>query len=150
MNSGRVGLAALCFVALATVSADRCQTGSPAGDTGQPEVEFEVVGALEGSKDPPVTIDSIAPGEVVLTGALATPTPCYAINAGVTLRDRTLSLSLTATAQPGMICIQTLGAFAYRARIHGLSTGRYTLEVVATYPGTGWETRTERLEVEVP
>lgn len=149
MNTGRVGRAALAFAALATVAADRCQTGSPAGETGQPEVEFEVVGAPGEPAARPVSVDSVAPGAVVLTGALETPTPCYGLAAAVGLQERTLKMTITATGQPGF-CIQMLGAFEYRARIHGLGAGRYTLEVVVTYPGTGWESRVERLEVEIP
>lgn len=140
---------ALCIMALAAVALDRCQTEPPTGTAKEPQVEFTMVGALQELKDPPVSIDSVSPGEVVLTGGLGTPTPCYAIGAEVALRERTLTLTLAATAQPG-ICIQVLAAFAYRARIHGLSAGRYALEVVATYPGTGWESQVERLEVEIP
>ena len=149
MSAGRVGLAAIGFAALATVSVDRCRAGSPAAETSQPEMEFEVVGTPGEPRAGLVSVDSVGPGAVVLTGVLETPTPCYGLAATAGLQERTLKVTITATGQPGF-CIQVLGAFAYRARIHGLSGGRYTLEVVATYPGTGWESRVERLEVEVP
>lgn len=139
----------ICLMAIAAVSLNRCQGGPPTGEGREPQVEFTVVGMLEEAESPPVAIDSVSPGEVVLTGGLGTPTPCYAIGAEVALRERTLVLTLNATAQP-IVCIQMLAAFEYRARIHGLSKGRYTLEVVTTYPGTGWASRVERLTVEIP
>lgn len=150
MTAGRVRIAWLCLASLAVVAPERCQVGQPASEVGQPELEFTVVGALEGGRDPAVTIDSVAPGRVMLSGVVGTPTPCHGVSADVGLRDGTLTLTLVATAQPGAICVQVIGTLGYQARISGLSAGRYTLEVVARYPGSGWESRVERLEVEIP
>lgn len=142
-----VGWAILVSSAVAPV--DTCRTGLSSGDAGEPRVEFTVVGTPEAGDDPGLRVDSVATGEMVLAGAISTPTPCYDIRAEPSRRDGTLTLTLVATAQP-RICIQVLAAFAYRARIYGLSAGRYRVEVVVTYPNTGWPPRVEHLEVEIP
>jgi len=40
----------------------------------------------------------------------------------------------------GVPCVLVLGRFAYDAFIEGLTPGRYSLQVVHTYPSTGWPT----------
>lgn len=139
----------LALAALVTAAAaDTCQSPS-SGEAGAPQVEFSVVGALEAGEDPTPRVDSVSAGEMVLRGGISTPTPCYAIRAELGERADTLALTLLATSQP-VVCIQVLAAFGYRARIYGLASGRYTIEVVSTYPGTGWPPRTQYLEVAVP
>lgn len=148
MSFPQAQTAAFAVVGLAVVgSVDTCRTGP--GESGAPQLEFTVVGALEAGKDAAVRADSVSSGQVVLRGGISTPTPCYAIGAEVAQRESTLTLTLVATAQP-VFCIQVLAAFEYRARIYGLSAGRYTVEVVATYPGTGWTPRADTLQVEIP
>ena len=140
---------AVLWAALATIAAtDTCQ-GPASGETGDPQVEFSVVGALEAGEDATPRVDSVSAGQAVLRGGVSTPTPCYAIRAELSEQADTLRLTLAANAQP-VVCIQVLAAFAYRARIHGLTPGRYTVEVVATYPGTGWPPRVEQLHVDIP
>jgi hypothetical protein len=58
-------------------------------------------------------------------------------------------LRLEAKSQP-MICAQVLATVAYQARISHLDSGQYTLEVIQTYPGTGWADRVDRLQVQIP
>jgi len=140
--------AAFAVVGLAAAGAvDTCRTGP--GEPGGPRVEFTVVGALEGGKDPAARVDSVSSGEVVLRGGISTPTPCYGISAEVVQRASALTLTLVATARP-VVCIQVLAAFEYRARIYGLSAGHYAVEVVSTYPGTGWMQPADTLQVDVP
>lgn len=142
-------IAACWVVVSAAVPVDRCQAGPSAGDEAEPQLEFQVLGARENLGDSALTVERVAPGEAVLRGTIATPTPCYGIAAELAARERTLTVTLTATAQPG-ICITVLAAFAYQARIYGLSAGRYTIDVVYTYPGTGWNQQVKRVELEIP
>ncbi len=149
MRFPRAQAARFWVVAIAAVtSADTCQTGPSSGDP-EAQVEFTVLGALDAGKDPTPRVDSVSQGQVLLTGGVSTPTPCYAIGAELSPRDHVLTLTLVATSQP-VICIQVLAAFEYRARIYGLTAGRHTLEVVATYPDTGWPPRADTLRVEIP
>ncbi|MBI2401140.1 MAG: hypothetical protein HYV20_00025 [Gemmatimonadetes bacterium] len=148
MSFPRGQTAAFAVVVLVAVgSVDTCRTGP--GEPGAPQVEFTVLGALEAGKDAAVRVDSVSSGQVVLRGGIGTPTPCYTIRAELAQRESTLTLTLVATVQP-VVCITVLAAFEYRARIYGVSAGRYTVEVVATYPGTGWTPRADTLQVEIP
>ena len=79
-------------------------------------------------------------GTVRVAGALSTPTPCYALSGLVRQDGEVVTLTVEARATEGM-CVQSIGAFAYDATLRGLSAGSYTLRVIHTYPGTGWETR---------
>ena len=79
-------------------------------------------------------------GAVKVTGALSTPTPCYTLSGEVRRDGQIVTLTVEARATDGM-CVQSIGAFAYDATLRGLPAGTYTLRVIHTYPGTGWETR---------
>ena len=106
-------------------------------------------GALERGRDSRLAISRVAAGQVVVTGAITTPTPCYAVRPELVHRGRTLTLRLEARSQP-MMCAQVLATFAYQARISHLDSGQYTLEVVASYPGTGRAERVDRLQLQIP
>jgi hypothetical protein len=140
-----VALAAISLAAAGSTDTCRASLSEP----GTPQLEFTVAGVTPDDETPMLRVDSISAGQVVLRGRIGTPTPCYTIGAELAQRDATLSVSLVATANEG-VCIQMVGAFGYRARIHGLGAGSYTVEVVATYPGTGWTPRADTLQVDIP
>jgi hypothetical protein len=73
-------------------------------------------------------------------GALSTPTPCYTLSGAVRRVESIVTLTVEARSRGGM-CVQSIGAFAYDAVLGGLPAGTYSLRVVHTYPGTGWESR---------
>ncbi len=81
-------------------------------------------------------------GTIMVNGRMSAPNPCQVIRGAVAASGRTLTLTVSATAQPDVMCVQSIGAFAYDAVIRGAAPGAYTLRVVHSYPGTGWETRT--------
>jgi hypothetical protein len=82
-----------------------------------------------------------ASGGANVRGMLSAPNPCYRLSGSVARSGATVTLTVTGRASDGG-CIQSIGAFAYDASVRGLPPGAYTLRVVHTYPGTGWETRT--------
>lgn len=81
-----------------------------------------------------------AGGAVAVTGALSTPTPCYTLSGSARRDGGVVTLTVEARATDG-ICVQSIGAFSYEATVRGIAAGSYTLRVIHTYPGTGWETR---------
>lgn len=79
-------------------------------------------------------------GTVVVTGVATTPTPCHKLAGTVDRSGGTVTVRISATADPDVMCIASIGAIPYTATVHGLSAGTYDLRVEHTYPGTGWET----------
>jgi len=80
-------------------------------------------------------------GTVAVRGTISTPNPCYALS-GTAARDGstlTLTVSARSTAEA---CIQSIGTLAFDATLRGVPAGSYTLRVLHTYGGTGWETKT--------
>ena len=80
-------------------------------------------------------------GTVAVRGTVSTPNPCYALS-GTAARDgSTLTLTVTARST-AEVCIQSIGTLAFDATLRGVPAGSYTVRVVHTYGGTGWETKT--------
>jgi hypothetical protein len=78
-------------------------------------------------------------GAITIRATLAGPDPCRTLDGNLeqTAQQLTLRVSIRPTGGP---CILVLGRFAYDAFIEGLTPGRYSLQVVHTYPSTGWPT----------
>lgn len=83
-----------------------------------------------------------AAGGAVVRGTMSTPTPCHRLTGAVQRAGETVTLTVSAAADPEAMCIQSIGSIPYTATIRGLPAGSYSLRVVHTYPGTGWETAT--------
>ena len=79
-------------------------------------------------------------GTVVVTGVATTPTPCHRLAGTVDRSGGTVTVRISATADPETMCIASIGAIPYTATVRGLPAGEYDLRVEHTYPGTGWET----------
>lgn len=126
-----------------------CGGMSANGPAGQPELEFEILGAMQTTERDSVTVSSTSPGEAVLTGVITTPSPCYEVTAELSQSADGMVLTLSATALP-RICAQVLAAFRYRARLFDLAAGSYPMRVIHAYPGTGWGGRHYDLRVDVP
>jgi len=81
-------------------------------------------------------------GTIAVRGALATPTPCQVLTGTGAREGRTITLTVASRATQN-VCAHTIGTFTYDATLAGgLEAGTYSLRVVHTYPGTGWETKT--------
>jgi hypothetical protein len=80
-------------------------------------------------------------GTVTVTGTVSTPNPCHDLSGAATLQGSTLTLTVSARGNADM-CIQSIGAIGFDATLRGVPAGSYTLRVVHTYPGSGWETKT--------
>ena len=79
-------------------------------------------------------------GTVVIRGVATTPTPCHKLAGTVEHSGGSVTVRISAAADPEMMCIASIGAIPYTATVHGLSAGPYDLRVEHTYLGTGWDT----------
>jgi hypothetical protein len=79
-------------------------------------------------------------GTVVIQGVATTPTPCHKLAGTLERSGGRVTVRISATADPEMMCIASIGAIPYTATVRGLAAGSYDLRVEHTYPGTGWET----------
>jgi len=80
-------------------------------------------------------------GAITIRATLGGPDPCRTLDG--TLEQAAQQLTLRVSIRPtGGACVLVLGRFAYDATIEGLAPGRYSLQVVHTYPSTGWPTNT--------
>ncbi len=95
---------------------------------------------------------SPVPGGLEVLGRITTPTPCYDLKPG-TVREPPTALTLLIIARERDVdaCIQVLHAFPYQLRVRDLDPGEYDVEVIHTYPDTGWAERlAARVRVVVP
>jgi hypothetical protein len=77
---------------------------------------------------------------VVIRGVATTPTPCHKLAGTLERSGGQVTVRISATADPEMMCIASIGAIPYTATVRGLAAGAYDLRVEHTYPGTGWDT----------
>jgi hypothetical protein len=112
-------------------------------------LEFELLGGMETAVDAAPTMQSASAEGLELSGAIATPNPCYDVEAELVAEGSALTLTLTARTRGGF-CAEVVAAFEYRARITGLEAGSYELTTVHAYPETGWERKEFVLSLDVP
>jgi hypothetical protein len=79
-------------------------------------------------------------GTVVIRGVATTPTPCHKLAGTVEQSGGRVTVRISATSDPEMMCIASIGQIPYTATVRGLSAGAHDLRVEHTYPGTGWDT----------
>jgi hypothetical protein len=118
--------------------------GSPPAQGGTGQVTVELVPGQAGSSqggDQTATAEGAAGGAVV-RGVARTPTPCHRLTGAVERAGGTVTLRVSAAADPDAMCIQSIGAIPYTATVRGLPAGAYALRVEHTYPGTGWPAET--------
>ena len=147
-------LAAALVLPLLVACAQPSQSASGGGDSagtpaaapaqGAQQLTVQLVpgqaGSSSGGEQPPQAEG--APGGAVVRATMTTPTPCHRLSGAVQRAGETVTLTVSAASDPEMMCIQSIGAIPYTATVRGLPAGSYTLRVVHTYPGTGWETAT--------
>lgn len=148
-------IAAALVLPLLFACAQPSQTASGGGDSVSPpsappaqggaqQVTVELAQTQGGSStggEQAATAQGAAGGAVV-RGTVSTPTPCHRLTGAVQRAGETVTLTVSAAADPEAMCIQSIGSIPYTATIRGLPAGSYTVRVVHTYPGTGWETAT--------
>ncbi len=91
-------------------------------------------------------------GGLVVLGRITTPTPCYDLEPG-TVQEQPGALTLLIIARERDVdaCIQVLKTRPYQLEVRDLEPGEYDVEVIHTYPGTGWADRVAaRVRVVVP
>jgi len=146
---GRTG-AVRCLVVTALACTGWACAGISTREQAQPPtVELTVRAAMEGAAIVEPRVASEKAGGAVITGVISTPNPCYRIEASIEGDGRVTILKLSAVSTGGF-CVQTIAAFAYDASISGMTRGSHPIDVVYTYPNTGWEDRTFRVRISVP
>lgn len=112
---------------------------SPAPSGGQVTVELVPGPGTSSSGEQNARAEGGA-GTVVVRGLATTPNPCHKLAGTVSQSGGTVTLRVSATADPDVMCIASIGEVPYTATIRGLPAGSYDLRVEHVYPGTGWET----------
>ena len=79
-------------------------------------------------------------GQITVRSTLSGPDPCRTLAGELEQTDREVTLRVFIRPSGDAACVLILGRFAYDAVIEGLPRGRYALQVVHTYPSTGWPT----------
>ena len=126
-------LAALLLVACSPITAPRREPAQlTVAPVGSPE-------APEGATTPP----TVRPrsGALDVLGIISTPYPCYDIDASVETDASRVDIEIVARGR-NVICIASLGAFAYRVSVDDLDPGVHQVRVTYRYPDTGWPTTT--------
>ncbi len=80
-------------------------------------------------------------GHIAVRAILLGPDPCRTLEGELDQRDRKITLRVAIRPSGDAVCVLVVGRFAYDAVIEGLPRGRYGLQVIHTYPSTGWPTR---------
>lgn len=148
-------LAAALVLPLVFACAQPSQSAAGGGDSGSPpaappaqggtqQVTVELTQSQGGSSagDEQAATAQGSAGGAVVRGTASTPTPCHRLTGAVQRAGETVTLTVSAAADPDAMCIQSIGSIPYTATVRGLPAGSYTLRVLHTYPGTGWETAT--------
>ena len=78
---------------------------------------------------------------IPVSGTVSTPNPCHVLSGAAAREGSTITLTVTARSNAEM-CIQSIGSLGFDATLRAVPAGSYTLRVVHTYPGSGWETKT--------
>jgi hypothetical protein len=113
----------------------------PPAPSGGQQVTVELV-AGEGSSsagEQSATAEGGA-GAVVVRGRATTPNPCHRLAGSVSREGGTVTLRVSATVDPEVMCVASIGEIPYTATIRGLPAGSYDLRVEHVYPNTGWDT----------
>lgn len=78
---------------------------------------------------------------IIVRATLSGPDPCRTLDGELTQMDRELTLRVFIRPM-AVVCAQVIGQYAYDAAIERLQPGTYVLQVIHTYPTTGWPTDT--------
>ena len=79
-------------------------------------------------------------GQITVRSILFGPDPCRTLAGELEQTGREITLRVFVRPNGAEVCIQVVGRFAYDAVIEGLRRGTHDLQVVHTYPSTGWPT----------
>jgi hypothetical protein len=115
---------------------------SPGGapSTGAPQVKLEFQQGQGGSSSGGEQGATATAGsrQIALRGTMQTPNPCYKLSGELQQQGQTLSVRVVGRADPDAMCIQSIGSIPYTATLRDVAPGTYTVRVMHTYPGTGW------------
>ena len=78
-------------------------------------------------------------GQIAVRSTLRGPDPCRTLGGELEQTGREVTLRVFIRPNSA-VCVQVVGGFAYDAVIQGLPRGKHALQVIHTYPSTGWPT----------
>lgn len=78
-------------------------------------------------------------GQIAVRSTLRGPDPCRTLGGELEQTDREVTLRVFIRPNSA-VCVQVVAGFAYDAVIQGLPRGKHALQVIHTYPSTGWPT----------
>jgi hypothetical protein len=99
------------------------------------------VRALDPGQSGESVVAEAGQGRIAVRATLSAPDPCRALSGELDRSGQHLTLRVSVRPNDAHACVQVIGRFGYDAAIEGLAPGRYRLQVVHTYPATGWPTR---------
>ena len=79
-------------------------------------------------------------GQIAVRSTLRGPDPCRTLGGELEQTGREVTLRVFIRPNGDAVCVQVVGGFAYDAVIQGLPRGKHALQVIHTYPSTGWPT----------
>jgi hypothetical protein len=120
-------------------SAQPAPTPPAQSEGGQVTVELVAGEGTSSAGEQGATADG-GSGTVVVRGRATTPNPCHRLAGSVSRSSGTVTLRVSATVDPEVMCIASIGEIPYTATIRGLPAGSYDLRVEHVYPNTGWDT----------
>jgi len=113
--------------------------GAPSSGARQVKLEFQQGQAGSSTGGQQGATATAGSGQIVIRGTMETPTPCHKLSGELQQQGRTLSVRVVAQADPDVMCIQSIGSIPYTATLRDVAPGAYTVRVIHTYPGTGWD-----------
>jgi hypothetical protein len=120
-----------------------CSSFEVTGPGADLPLEFSARAAQHGQwLEVPVMEAEGQPGRITVNARLSTPDPCRVLSGDLRGEGSKLVLAVAVRPNGSEGCYQVIGTFEYDAVIPGLRPGNYHLQVVHTYPGTGWPTST--------
>lgn len=118
---------------------DAVPTEAPAG---APTLDFRPgAGSTAGDGEQRASAEG-GSGSIEIRGSMMTPTPCYRLAGALDASNRSLTVTVTGSADPDAMCVQAIGAVPYTGTVRGVAPGTYAVRIVHAYTGTGWQPAT--------
>jgi hypothetical protein len=113
--------------------------GAPSTGARQVKLEFQQGQGGSASGGEQGATATAGSGQIAIRGTMQTPNPCYKLSGELQQQGQTLSVRVVGQADPDAMCIQSIGSVPYTATLRDVAPGTYTVRVMHTYPGTGWD-----------
>jgi hypothetical protein len=93
-----------------------------------PAKEFYFSSGKGGCGSPKEIAFNISGKTLHISGAIQTPTPCYALSAEYAIKEDALTIELSSRSKGG-VCVECLGAVPFKAELRNIPYGRYQVRL---------------------